>query len=201
MKNYVLSDFWKNNCNICTYVSTESRSMNCSLSVSVSKPIYQTISYTPIFIKSPRFSCWCSIYWAPLFVGEFYTWLWNVQCFNEPRSCQSYRMWWNESRIVPVQVLVSFQQVYKYNIISFLQTGQFILLCRDKNLVMIYRSLTLFILCNVSKVLKRIICDKIINFVSIYISPLQFSALMNRSKPATIVDPYGWNWCHLHIWI
>ena len=49
-----------------------------------------------------------------------------------------------------------------------------------KNLITNYRPISL--LSNISKILERIVYDKIISYVSNYISPLQFGALQGRSS-------------------
>ena len=50
----------------------------------------------------------------------------------------------------------------------------------EKNLITNYRPISL--LSNISKILKRIVYDKIISYVSNYISPLQFGAFKGRSS-------------------
>ena len=66
-----------------------------------------------------------------------------------------------------------------YNIVTYPQNGQLILLFLysngERNLIINYRPISL--LSNISKLLERLIYDKIIAFVSDNISSLQFGAL------------------------
>ena len=71
-----------------------------------------------------------------------------------------------------------------YNIVTYPQNGQLILLFLysngERNLIINYRPISL--LSNISKLLERLIYDKIIAFVSDNMSPLQFGPLKGRSS-------------------
>ena len=55
----------------------------------------------------------------------------------------------------------------------------------EKNLVSNYRPISL--LCNVSKVLEKLVYDKIINFITESISLVQFGVLKGRSTPQQLL--------------